>query len=153
MGWDDVSELWPPTCLLFIYQVIYEHGESLWNDTEGLKTKELTTNPAWTDLGINPGLHWDRWLLMLMGWKCLWTATSNRLVVRLPDDIWVWRVIVEWYWQGKTKELGENPFSVSLHPPQIPHGLTWAQTQASAVRGQRLTACTMAWLIGSLLVS
>jgi hypothetical protein len=27
MGWDDVSELQPPTGLLFIPQVIYEHGE------------------------------------------------------------------------------------------------------------------------------
>jgi hypothetical protein len=30
MGWDDVSELQPPTGILFIPQVIYEHGEPWW---------------------------------------------------------------------------------------------------------------------------
>jgi hypothetical protein len=32
MEWDYVSELRPPTSLLFIPQVIYEHGELRWND-------------------------------------------------------------------------------------------------------------------------
>jgi hypothetical protein len=35
MGWDYVSELWPPTGLLFNPQVIYEDWEPLWNDIEG----------------------------------------------------------------------------------------------------------------------
>jgi hypothetical protein len=51
---------------------------------------------------------------------------------------------VEWNWQGKTEVLGENPVPVPLCPPQIPHGLTRDQTQASAVGGRRLTACVMA---------
>jgi hypothetical protein len=34
MGWDCVSELLPPTGLLFIRQVIYEHGELRCNDIE-----------------------------------------------------------------------------------------------------------------------
>jgi hypothetical protein len=29
---------------------------------------------------------------------------------------------VEWYWQGKTEELGEKPVPVPLCPPQIPLG-------------------------------
>jgi hypothetical protein len=33
---------------------------------------------------------------------------------------------------------------VPLCPPQIPHGATRDRTQASAVRGQRLTAWAMA---------
>jgi hypothetical protein len=41
---------------------------------------------------------------------------------------------------GKTEELGENPVPVQLCPPQIPEVLTWARTQASVMRGQRLTA-------------
>jgi hypothetical protein len=32
--WDFVSELRPPTCLLFIPQVIYVHGEQWWNDID-----------------------------------------------------------------------------------------------------------------------
>jgi hypothetical protein len=32
MGWDYVSELRPPANLLFIPQMIYEHGEPWWND-------------------------------------------------------------------------------------------------------------------------
>jgi hypothetical protein len=31
MGWDYVSELRPPTCLLFIPHVIHEHWEPWWN--------------------------------------------------------------------------------------------------------------------------
>jgi hypothetical protein len=34
MGWDFVSELWPPKGLLFIPQVIYKHGELWWNDID-----------------------------------------------------------------------------------------------------------------------
>jgi hypothetical protein len=34
MGWDDVSELWPPTGLLFISQAINEYGQPQWNDIE-----------------------------------------------------------------------------------------------------------------------
>jgi hypothetical protein len=55
----------------------------------------------------------------------LLTAATNRYtsIVHLPYDIWVWRTTVEWYWQGKTEELGEKPVPVPLCPPQIPHGL------------------------------
>ena len=28
--------------------------------------------------------------------------------------------MVEWYWQGKTEVMGENPVPVPLCPPQIP---------------------------------
>jgi hypothetical protein len=41
---------------------------------------------------------------------------------------------------GKTKELGEKPVPVALCPPQIPHGLTQARTQASVVTGWKLIA-------------
>jgi hypothetical protein len=65
-------------------------------------------------------------------------------ILRIPQMVWVWRATVEWYWQGTTEELGEKPFPVPLCPPQIPHGLTWARTRASAVTGRRLTAWAMA---------
>jgi hypothetical protein len=61
-----------------------------------------------------------------------------------PDDMWVWRTTVDWYWQGKTEELGEKPVPLPLCPPQISSGLTRARSRASAVRGQWLTAWAMA---------
>jgi hypothetical protein len=60
------SELRPSTGLLFIPQVISEHGEPRWNDTDRGKPKNLekicpsatlsTTNPTRTD----PGLRGER---------------------------------------------------------------------------------------------
>jgi hypothetical protein len=35
--WDYVSEMWPPTGLLFIPRAVYEHGEQLWNDIDTTK--------------------------------------------------------------------------------------------------------------------
>jgi hypothetical protein len=52
--------------------------------------------------------------------------------------------MVEWYWQGKTEELGEKSAPVPLCPPQIPHRSTRTRTRPFAVRGQRLTAWAMA---------
>jgi hypothetical protein len=50
MGWDYVSELQPPTGLLFIPQVIYEHVESWMNDIDRGKLlihpSELSGNPT-----------------------------------------------------------------------------------------------------------
>jgi hypothetical protein len=34
MGWDYVSEMRPPTGLLFITQVIYKHVKLRWNDID-----------------------------------------------------------------------------------------------------------------------
>jgi hypothetical protein len=65
-------------------------------------------------------------------------------ILRIPQMIRVWRETVEWYWQGKTEELGKKPVPVPLCPPQIPHGLTRTRTRASAVRGRRLTNWALA---------
>jgi hypothetical protein len=65
-------------------------------------------------------------------------------ILRIPQMIWDWRATVEWYWQGKTEELGEKPVPVPLCPPQIPHGLTRPRTRSSAVRGRWLTTWAMA---------
>jgi len=57
--------------------------------------------------------------------SCRWGETvSLNCGHHPPGDIWVWRATVEWYWQGKTEELGEKPVPVPLWPPQIPHGMT-----------------------------
>jgi hypothetical protein len=61
-----------------------------------------------------------------------------------PDNVWVWRATVKWYWQGKIEEFGEKPVPVLLCPPQIPHVLTRGRTWDFAVRGRRLTAWAMA---------
>jgi hypothetical protein len=44
-GWDDVSELRPPTGLLFITQIMYEHGEPRWDDID-TGTEELGERPV-----------------------------------------------------------------------------------------------------------
>jgi hypothetical protein len=46
MGSVYVFEMWPPTSLLFIPQVTYEHGEPWWNDIGGeflIRPPELST--------------------------------------------------------------------------------------------------------------
>jgi hypothetical protein len=55
---------------LFILQVIHEHGEALRNDIYRETRRTLrktcynaslsTTNPTWTDPGVNLGLHGER---------------------------------------------------------------------------------------------
>jgi len=45
--------------------------------------------------------------------------------------------LVEWYKQGTAEVMGEKFVPVPLCPPQIPHGLTWNYTQASALAGRR----------------
>jgi hypothetical protein len=44
MGWDYVSELQPPTGLLFKPQVIHKHGEPWWNNTDRGKMKNSEKN-------------------------------------------------------------------------------------------------------------
>jgi hypothetical protein len=41
---------------------------------------------------------------------------------------------------GENRQLRGKPVPVPLCPPQTPHGLTRDRTQASEVRGRRLTA-------------
>jgi hypothetical protein len=62
-----------------------------------------------------------------------WNAAANRSIVHhqmIHELIWSSSGMIL---KGKTKELGEKSVPVPLCPPQIPHGLLWAQTQASAV--------------------
>jgi hypothetical protein len=87
--------------------------------------------------------------LLSLPWR--WSGPSIQVwmptyvsILRIPQMIWVLTATVEWYWQGKTVELGQKPVPVPLCPPQIPHGLTRTRTLVSAVRGQRLTTWTMA---------
>jgi hypothetical protein len=40
----------------------------------------------------------------------LWTVAINRPIFHPPDDIWVWRATVKWYWQGEPKNLEKNLF-------------------------------------------
>jgi hypothetical protein len=50
MGYDYISELWPPSSLLFIPQVIYKHGKPWWNNVDRGKLlihpPELCGNPT-----------------------------------------------------------------------------------------------------------
>jgi len=45
-----------------------------------------------------------------------------------------------WYWQERTDVLEEKCALVSFFPLQISCGLAWDWTQASIMRGRRLTA-------------
>jgi hypothetical protein len=50
------------------------------------------------------------------------------------------------YWESRWSDIGQNnedlevPVSVSLCPPQIPHGMNRERTRVSAVRDRRQTA-------------
>jgi hypothetical protein len=50
------------------------------------------------------------------------------------------RMILHW----KTEKFEEKPVPVSICRSQIPYGLTWAGTRASAVRGRWLSVRAMA---------
>jgi hypothetical protein len=65
---------------------------------------------------------------------CLRTAFINRPLF-IPQTIYEYGAMAEWYWQRKTKQLKEKPIPVPLYPWQNPHGLTQAQNWASVVRG------------------
>jgi hypothetical protein len=59
--------------------------------------------------------------------------------------------MIEWLmnmgqFEGKWR-IQRKPASVPLGPPQIPHYLTWDQTQATTVGSWRLTTWAMAWPI------
>jgi hypothetical protein len=62
MGLDYVYEIWQPTGLLFISQMIYDNGESQGIDIERGNQRTCssatmsTTNPTWTDPSANLGL-------------------------------------------------------------------------------------------------
>jgi hypothetical protein len=84
---------------------------------------------------------------------CLWTAAINGPILHPPDDIWVWRATVGWYWQGKTEELGEKPVPEPLCSPQIPYWLTQARTSASVTRPILILASLVANMFPSNLIS
>jgi hypothetical protein len=125
IGRDCISKLRPPTGPTV--HMIHEYWKPRWNgsDRENPKNSEKTL------------------------------PTFYVSILRIPQMIWVWWATVEWYRQEKTEEPGEKPVPVPLCPPRIPHGLTRAQTRASAVRGRRLTTWAMArppyWLYCCLL--
>jgi hypothetical protein len=66
---------------------------------------------------------------------CLRTATSYWHIVHLPGDIWVWRVTVECYRQGKTEEREKNCPSATLSTTN-PTWIDPVRTLTSAVRGR-----------------
>jgi hypothetical protein len=55
MGWDYVSELWPPMGLLLIPQIIYEYGEPWWNDID--RKKWITCRNTCPSATLSPCLE------------------------------------------------------------------------------------------------
>jgi hypothetical protein len=43
-------------------------------------------------------------IIMLMGWDCFWTVATSRPIVHPPGDVWMWKTMGEWVWQGKTPD-------------------------------------------------
>jgi hypothetical protein len=58
IGRDYVSELLPPTGLLFIPQMIHEYGKSWWNDFDRAKPKNAEKNLAQCH-SVNHKSHMD----------------------------------------------------------------------------------------------
>ena len=52
--------------------------------------------------------------------------------------------LMEWRSQGKSVTIRRKRVSVSLYPPQIPHGLVWDWTWNSVARGRGLRVRCMA---------
>jgi hypothetical protein len=90
---DYVSKLRTPTGLLFITQVIHEHGKPCRNfiDRENRITRWKTcpsatssnTNPTWTDLGANSGLRNERSAINRIGHGTGWPHSWKLLFLLL----------------------------------------------------------------------
>jgi hypothetical protein len=88
MAWDCVCELWPPTGLLFIPQMIYEYEEPRWNDIDrrNLRIRRercpivtfSPTNPLWTDLEAVRGQRLTAWAMARCSPYC-------RRLLKTPD--------------------------------------------------------------------
>jgi hypothetical protein len=115
MGWDYVSELRPPTGLLF-FPRWYMSMEHWCNDTDRWKLKNseknlpiatlFTTNHRGTDLGANSGLRSDRpttnhpshgtaWHREF--WTCIWVAPGSYLSWSLVTLSKFWGFPQSWH--------------------------------------------------------
>jgi hypothetical protein len=74
--------------------------------------------------------------------RCIWTSTTNARIVRPTGDIWEWRhdgMILT----GEHRRTRRNTCPSATLSTTNPTRLTRAQTRASAMRGQGLTAWAM----------
>jgi hypothetical protein len=83
---------------------------------------------------IVPRLH-PFVLLVRVNGRCRWVCRIGGRV--LTED---------------NRNIRRKPVPVHFYPPQIPHGLTWDRSCASAVRGQQLTTSAMAWPLAKVKV-
>jgi hypothetical protein len=62
-GGETTSELWPPTSLLFIPHMMYEHGEPWWNDdaSRGKLLTHLWQSYKQRHLGASRRNGWKKW--------------------------------------------------------------------------------------------
>ena len=54
-------------------------------------------------------------------------------------------VLMEWYWQGKTGIIAENPVQDPVCPILVTHGMAWDRTQPSAGKGEWLSIWAILW--------
>jgi hypothetical protein len=99
--------------------------------------------------GMWRGVDWCLFVFFCEGprSRCYGPTAALRLIVQPYDEgDYFFPVFpcngVRWneIYRGKPKYSGGKPVPVPLFSPQIPHGLTWDWTRASAVRCRRLTA-------------
>jgi hypothetical protein len=93
---------------------------------------------------------WGTWRLPRLPWLLFMSICWDYVCELRPVHLF----ISSWYIsmgprrndtdRGKPKNSWEKRVPLPLCPPHIPHGLTKAQTRASAVKGRRLTASAMA---------
>jgi hypothetical protein len=87
------------------------------------------------------------WLLfMSIRWDYVYEPRPPTGILFTPQMIYEYGAMVEWYWQRKTEELDEELSPVLLFPPQIPHGLTGAQTCVMYFFPEGGVGQTQAWM-------
>jgi hypothetical protein len=83
MGWDYVSELLLPTGVLFIPQVIYEHGEPWWNDIE--RGRLLILQPELYGIIAAESCtkkSWGTWRRKLWIWRSEYLCSYFEVILR-----------------------------------------------------------------------
>jgi hypothetical protein len=93
MGWDYISELLPLTDLLFIPNVIHEHGEPWWNDINigklQIPSPELSGNPVSRRL-----------VASRKNWRRKWLIWPRDVFLFIPEsDFYIPQNLTTWGWQ------------------------------------------------------